>query len=101
MKEHPVEIRLKNKLQAKGFEVLKLVTPGNTDSMDRMILRPRYAPGPPVFVEVKRPGEEPRKSQAWTRDDWRKRGCDVREYVDTYEKVDALAEALIKETGVA
>lgn len=94
MKEAPVEKRLKQKLEPFGFEVLKLTTPGTSHVMDRMIRMPTWSPAPPAFVEVKRPGEEPRPAQDYTAQQWKRAGCDVREYVDTYEKVDALALAL-------
>lgn len=96
MKEAVVEERLK-RLERHGFLVRKLRTPGYNGVMDRMILWPKYAPRPPSFVELKRPGEEPRPLQAAVADDWRERGCDVREYCDTIEKVDALCTQLISE----
>lgn len=100
MLEKPVEERLK-KLHDHGFRVLKLRTPGTNGIMDRMIFWPKYAPHPPTFVEIKRPGKEPRPLQYAMADDMRARGCDVREYCDTYEKVDALVAQLLKEAGHA
>lgn len=97
MKEHVVEARLK-RLERYGFRVLKLQTPGHNGVMDRMIIWPKYAPRPPSFVECKRPGEEPRPLQVFVAEDWKARGIDVRPFVDTVEKADALVERMIEET---
>jgi hypothetical protein len=96
VQEKVVEARLK-RLERHGFAVYKLRTPGRSGVMDRMILWPKYAPRPPTFVELKRPGEEPRPLQVAVAEDWRARGCDVRQYCDTIEKVDALIEKLVEE----
>jgi hypothetical protein len=95
MKEAPVEQRLKAKLEAHGFKVLKLVTPGTAGTMDRLILRPRWSPGPPWVIEAKRPRKSEERLQEIVRDDWRSRGVLVLDMVDTYEKVDALADRLV------
>lgn len=96
MLERDVEKQFKA-LEKYGFKVLKLRTPGYNGTMDRMILWPKYAPKPPVFVEVKRPGEQPRRLQVEVAIDWRKRGCDVRDYCDTPDKVGALCLTLLEE----
>lgn len=96
MLERVVESKL-NWLGARGFRHLKLVTPGNSHVMDRMILWPTWSPAPPVYVEIKRPGEQPRPAQEATADEWRKRGLDVRDYCDTPEKVMQLCRALLWE----
>lgn len=94
MLEAQVEARL-GRLKRYGFAVYKLRTPGNSGVMDRMILWPTYFPGPPIFVELKRPGKEPRPLQEAIANDWRKRGVDVREYCDTILKVTALVDKLV------
>ncbi len=99
MLEAVVERRLQ-KLRDHGFDVYKLKTPGKAGVMDRLILRPVYAPGPPVFVELKRPGKEERALQAALRDKWRARGVDVRDMCDTVGKVDDLIQTLLRETGL-
>lgn len=96
MKEAVVEGRLK-RLERSGFKVLKLRTPGYNGAMDRLILWPTYAPRPPSFLELKRPGEEPRPLQVAVANEWRARGCDVREYCDTVEAVDTLINKLLGE----
>lgn len=96
MLESYVEGKLKV-LEGYGFKVLKLRTPGANGVMDRLILWPTWAPAPPVLVEAKRPGKEERMLQAAVRDDWRARGCDVRDMVDTPEKIERLCALLIIE----
>lgn len=88
--EAVIESRLKRKLEAKGFKVLKLTTPGETGTPDRMILRPSWSPGPPWFIELKRPKKAERLLQSVIRDQWRKRGVLVLDMVNTQEQVDAL-----------
>lgn len=98
MLESVVEARLK-RLEQRGFKVLKLRTPGYNGTPDRLILWPKYAPRPPVIVEIKAPGKKPRSLQLYVAQDWKDRGCDVRDPCDTIEKVDALIAALIEETN--
>lgn len=94
MLEKVVEAALK-KLEAYGFKVLKLRTPGVNGVMDRMILAPSWSPAPPVFVELKRPGKSERALQAAMRDDWRARGCNVADACDTIEDVEQLCAQLV------
>lgn len=96
MKEAPVEKRLVDGLTAQGFKVLKLTTPGTQFTPDRLILRPKWSPGPPWVIEMKRPGKREERGQELTRDDWRARGVLVLDMVDTYEKVDALVAQLME-----
>lgn len=88
--ESVIESRLKRKLEAKGFKVLKLVCPGTVGVPDRLILRPGWSPGPPWAIEIKRPKKHERLVQQIIRDDWRKRGVLVLDMVNTQEQVDAL-----------
>lgn len=97
MREAPVEERLRKGLESYGFLVLKLVTPGHNGSMDRMILRPFWSPGPPMYIELKRPKKTERRLQEIVRDQWRNRGCRVLDMVNTYELVDALIHSLVWE----
>lgn len=98
MLERVVEGKLK-RLEDFGFKSLKLRTPGYNGTKDRLLLWPTWSPGRrgPVMVECKAPGKHERALQEAVRDDWRKRGCDVRDMVDTPEKVDALCDTLIVE----
>lgn len=96
MLESAVEKRLKTKLEANGFKVLKLVTPGTIGTMDRLILRPTWSPGAPYVCETKRPGKELRRAQEVIAEDWSKRGVLVLKRVTCYDEVDATVEALVK-----
>lgn len=93
--ESEVEQTLKRKLTDYGFLVLKLYTPGHIGVMDRMILRPRYSPGPPMFVEVKRPGKRVRKLQRAVGEDWKRRGAEVLSPVSSLHEVEQLCHDLI------
>jgi hypothetical protein len=95
MKERDIEQRLVDKLQAEGFKVLKLVTPGHNGTPDRLILRPLWSPGPPWVIELKAPKQHERRLQELVREDWRARGILVLDAVDTYEKVDTLVDSLV------
>lgn len=95
MKETPVEQRLRQRLGAYGFKVLKLTCPGTVGVPDRMILRPKWSPGPPWFVECKRPRKEERLLQAAIRDEWRERGILVLDLCDSYERVEEIAQEIV------
>jgi hypothetical protein len=95
--ESDVERTLKDRLEEYGFEVLKLYTPGRIGVPDRLILMPRYSPGPPRFVELKRPGKRLRVLQKVLAEDWRKRGCSVLKPCTTLGEVDQLCTDLINE----
>jgi hypothetical protein len=88
--EYRIEHSLKERLEGIGFKVLKLVTPGTAGTMDRLILRPIWSPGAPIFVECKRPGKTERRLQELVRDDWRKRGCYVLDVCDSFDRVDEI-----------
>ncbi len=97
MLEGYVEGKLK-RLEAYGFKVLKLRTPGYSGTKDRLILWPTWSPGNgPVMVECKAPGKHERALQEAVRNDWRARGCDVRDMVSTPEEVEALTDTLLVE----
>ena len=97
IKEVLVEEHLKKRLEECGFKVLKLTTPGNSGTMDRMILCPTWSPGSPYFVECKRPGKAERRLQQLVRDEWRARGCKVLDVCDTYERVHEIGIMLLWE----
>lgn len=60
MKESDIERKLVNKTKASGGMALKFVSPGQSGVPDRLVLLPGGKIG---FVEVKAPGEQPRKLQ--------------------------------------
>lgn len=95
--EAKIEERLRKGLIAYGFLVLKLTTPGTNGTPDRLILRPKWSPGPPWVIELKRPGKHERRLQEIVRDDWRARGVRVLDMVNNYEDVDALVLRLVLE----
>lgn len=95
MKEAPVEEHLRMRLEGLGFKVLKLITPGHSGSMDRLLLRPKWSPGAPYFVECKRPKKTERLLQAHVRDDWRSRGVLVLDVCDTYQRVNEIERELL------
>ena len=95
MLEGKVEDRLKTRLERYGFKVLKLVTPGNSGTKDRLILRPKWSPGAPYFVECKRPGKTERRLQELVRDEWRARGCLVLDVCDSFNRVERIAYDLM------
>lgn len=92
--ESAVEGRLKW-LEGRGFKCLKFVTPGVIGVPDRIILRPKWSPGAPYLLELKRPGKTERALQAAIRDDWRARGVLVLDMCDTPEKVHLLCTRLL------
>lgn len=60
MLERDVEAYLKKSIERIGGKCLKFVSPGNNGVPDRLVL---LSGGRSFFVEVKRPGEKPRKLQ--------------------------------------
>lgn len=93
--ESKIETRLKLLLENRGFKVLKLVTQGTAGAPDRMILRPTWSPGPPWFIELKRPGKRERRLQELVREEWRNRGLLVLDMINTMEQADDLALDLL------
>lgn len=96
VKESDVEKTLRLRLEEYGFEVLKMRTPGYDGVPDRMILMPRYSPGAPMFVEIKKPGKVPRALQKAVMDDWKKRGCIVLDFCSTMGDVEQICHKLIQ-----
>lgn len=95
MKESLIEQRLVAGLSAHGFKVLKLTCPGTNGVPDRMILRPVWSPGAPMYIELKAPKKHERRLQEIIRGEWRARGLKVLDAVNTYEQVDAIIGVLV------
>ena len=95
--ESEIERHLVRRLTEFGFKVLKLYTPGTTGVMDRLILRPRYSPGPPMFLELKRPGKKLRLKQWAIGEDWKQRGCLVLKPCSGLDDVDQCCTDLINQ----
>lgn len=58
--EQDAEKMLRDGVKKLGGKAYKFVSPGNSGVPDRIIVLPDR---PPIFVELKRPGEEPRRLQ--------------------------------------
>jgi hypothetical protein len=95
MKESVIEKRLVAGLTAHGFKVLKLTCPGTNGVPDRMILRPVWSPGAPMYIELKAPKQHERRLQEIIRDEWRKRGLIVLDFINSIEAVDILIGVLL------
>lgn len=86
MKESNIEEYFVKKIKAIGGQAKKFVSPGWRGVPDRIALFPN---GFIVFVELKAPGEKPRKQQMLRIMELRALGF-MAEYVDTKEAVDKL-----------
>ena len=95
MKEADVERRL-DRLKDFGFDHIKLKVPGRSHLPDRLIFMPRFAPGPPMFLEVKL-NDEPRPAQIACMEDLENRGCKVLPVCRDYGEIDALINKLISD----
>jgi hypothetical protein len=95
VKENDLERTLRIRLEEYGFEVLKLRTPGYSGTMDRLILRPRYSPGAPMFLELKKDAKL-RALQEHVANDWATRGCIVLPFCKSLGEIDQLCSKLIK-----
>ena len=91
MLERDVERRLKSRVEKMipGSMCLKFVSPGTRGVPDRVIL---LAEGVTVWVELKRPGEEPRPEQTAIHRRMAKAGAVVL-VVDSYEAVDLVVQS--------
>jgi hypothetical protein len=96
MRESVIEAALKDTLEAEGFLVLKLTTPGYAGAPDRMILWPKYCPRPPMFVELKAPDKTLRPLQNAVRSNWKARGADVREFINSMDQCTRFCNDVLK-----
>ena len=90
MRESVVEKYLKKRCEAEGFLCYKFTSPGTDGVPDRVLI----GHGMTVFVELKAPGEKPRKLQIHTFEEMRKHGATVY-VVDTKEGVNELLSNLL------
>lgn len=84
MRESDVEAHLVKRVKERGGIPYKFTSPGRRSITDRLCAMPM---GCVVFVEVKRPGEEPRSDQAREHQRLRELGMRVL-VVDTKQKID-------------
>ena len=75
MRESVVERAVVRAVEDAGGLALKLVSPGWAGAPDRLVLLPG---GRVMFVEAKRPGEEPRPLQAYRHRELERLGFEVR-----------------------
>jgi hypothetical protein len=83
MKETVIERYLVAQVKKAGGKALKMVPTYDNGIPDRLVL----LHGKTIFVELKAPGEEPRKLQALFLDELRRGGYDAR-VIDTKKQVD-------------
>ena len=81
MLESDIEKKLRKSVEAKGGKCLKFVSPGMSGVPDRICL---YPGAKIIFVETKKPGEEPRPLQRKRHKELRALGFEVR-VVDSEE----------------
>ena len=74
IREREIEVFLRQKIKSAGGLCLKFVSPGWAGAPDRLCLLPG---GKIFFVELKRPGERPRKIQLKRHEELRKLGFSV------------------------
>lgn len=90
MRESKIEKRLREKIESLGGECWKWESPGKRGVPDRIIILPG---GMVAFAETKAPGKTEGAQQEYRarvlRDVY---GCKVFSTVDSFEKVDAIAE---------
>ena len=100
MDERSVERILKQRVESAipGAKCLKFVSPGYTGVPDRIILLPG---GAVVFVELKRPGEQPRQRQLFVQAQIRKLGFTVAGCVDSPEDVNKVVQMCMMISGCA
>lgn len=87
MKENIIEAKLVRGVKAAGGLCLKFVSPGNPGVMDRIIILPG---GRIIFAELKTEVGRLSAVQKWQREEFLKRGADVR----VLKGVDAVNEFL-------
>ncbi|WP_406004613.1 VRR-NUC domain-containing protein [Streptomyces sp. NBC_00987] len=90
-RERVIEDYLLTQCRAHGFLCLKFVSPARRGVPDRIVV----ALGRIVFVEVKRPGDRPRKLQQLMHTKLRRHGAEVH-VVDDKPSVDAFIANLLK-----
>lgn len=85
--EADVEDYLDRRVREEGGETRKVVWLGRRGAPDRRVMLPR--PGFPCWVELKKPGEEPRKNQEREHRTMRELG-EIVHVIDSFEGVEEL-----------
>lgn len=94
--ERDVEARLVKRCKEHGWYCRKFVSPGYRSVPDRVVIANRAV----YFIELKAPGQVPRKDQLAEHAEIRANGIEV-VVLDTRRAVDAWAAALVKESSDA
>jgi VRR-NUC domain. len=93
-REKSIESYFMDKIKAIGGICYKFVSPGNSGVPDRVVL---YK-GCVVFVELKRPGQKPRKLQSLVIEDIKKQGVPAFA-INSKEQIDSLIARLTVDGG--
>ncbi|WP_284982399.1 hypothetical protein [Arthrobacter sp. efr-133-TYG-118] len=91
IRENPIERYLLSQSRANGFLCMKFVSPARGGIPDRIVITP--GSHGTVFVEVKRPGEEPEPRQHATHAKMRRFGAEVH-VVNSHAAVEQLMQYL-------
>lgn len=90
MKESKVEKYFKDEIKKTKGKAFKFLSPGNNGVPDRLVLIDSKC----YFVELKRPGEKPRKLQKAVHKTFKKLGFEVY-VIDTKEDVDRFIKGVL------
>ena len=96
-RESAIERHLRKRCRENGFLCLKFISPARGGVPDRVVVTPTAGT---VFVEVKKPGEQPEPRQRATHDKMRRFGAEVHVVADQ-QAVDRLMIRLLVGHGPA
>lgn len=97
MRESELERRFRRLAMQAGGKAYKFVSPGNDGVPDRIVVLPGGRIG---FVELKRPGEIPRKLQQFQLGELERLGC-YTAVVDSMEQAEAVISEIQKQSPAA
>src|SRR5271168_1622339 len=95
--ENPIENKVASIAKAMGVPSLKLNLRGNRGWPDRLFL---IAGGRPLFIEFKRPGDDPDLLQEYRRETLLSLGYDVQVHDTVKDSVQAIKDAIRKAKGL-
>jgi hypothetical protein len=95
--ENPIENKVASIAKAMGVPSLKMNLRGNRGWPDRLFLIPG---GRPLFIEMKRPGDDLRPLQEHRRETLQNLGYDVEVHDDVKPAVQAIKDAIRKAKGL-
>lgn len=90
MRESELEKKFRERVRQAGGKAYKFVSPGNDGVPDRLVILPGGRIG---FVELKRPGEKPRKQQKLRMAEFESMGC-YTAVVDNIESIEGVIEEI-------